>query len=362
MSLIEQSWQTRGLLACLLWPLSLIYRTVLWCRRLAYGYGWLCVEPVSLPVVVVGNLSVGGTGKTPLCAYLVSRFEQAGWRPAIVSRGYGGERHEQPYSVGINDTAARVGDEPLMLLQQTGVPVCVCVDRAAAVRHIEQTSDANIVFSDDGLQHLAMPRVAEIAVIDSVRGLGNRWLLPAGPLRDLPSVLRNVDLIALQSTSASAVPGANKVASNATDFHPSLSVVAMGRSIESVYTHTFSLQATHAVELISGKRYELSELDTQRVHAVAGIGHPDRFFRSLQALGFSIEPHPKPDHHSYTATDLRFDDDLAVLVTAKDAVKLRSLGALPATVYEICTRVMVSDNLDQQICLLEQALQQRKIP
>lgn len=357
MSVIEQSWQTRGPLACLLWPLSLVYRTVLWCRRLAYRVGWLNTESVSLPVVVVGNLSVGGTGKTPLCAYLVSQFEQAGWRPAIVSRGYGGERHELPYSVGLGDTAERVGDEPLMLHQQTGVPVCVCVNRAAAVRHIAQTSNANIVFSDDGLQHLAMPRVAEIVVIDSARGLGNRWLLPAGPLRDFPSVLRTVDLIALQSAKLNA----DDMDFQATGFHPSLAVSALGHSIESAYTHTFNLQATHAIELASGKRCELAELAIERVHAVAGIGHPERFFDSLQALGFLIEPHSMPDHHSYTVGDLSFDDDLSVLVTAKDAVKLRSLGALPATVYEICTRVIVSDAFDEQICLLEQALQQRRI-
>lgn len=351
MNLIERSWQSRGPLACLLWPVSLIYRAVLWCRRLAYRAGWLNIEAVSLPVVVVGNLSVGGTGKTPLCAYLVECFEQAGWRPAIVSRGYGGERHEHPRSVSAEDTADQVGDEPLMLHRQTGVPVCVCINRAAAVRHVAQTSDANIVFSDDGLQHLAMPRVAQIVVIDGARGLGNRWQIPAGPLRDLTSVLKSVSFIAIQIHE-----------SKAHSLHSSLSKKAIAQSLASAYTNTFSLQATHAIDLASGKQIELVELMATPVHAVAGIGHPDRFFNSLQALGFSIEPHPMPDHHTYTVADVTFNDDLPVLVTAKDAVKLQSLRALPTSVYEICTRVVASADLDEQICLLEQMMQRRPMP
>ena len=157
-----------------------------------------------LPVVVVGNLSVGGTGKTPLCAHLVDYFSQRGWHPAIVSRGYGGARREQPHLVNASDSAKDVGDEPLMLYQQTGVPVCVCISRAAAVDHVARSTDANIVFSDDGLQHWAMPRVAEIAVIDGVRGLGNRWLLPAGPLRDAPKALDGVSLVAIQMPHTNA--------------------------------------------------------------------------------------------------------------------------------------------------------------
>lgn len=360
MSLIERSWQSRGPLACALWPVSVVYRAILWCRRFAFSAGIIKVEAVSLPVVVVGNLSVGGTGKTPLCAYLVSHFKSLGWHPAIVSRGYGGHRHEQPHLVGDNDSAGDVGDEPLMLYQQTGVPVCVCIHRAEAVRYISEHCKADIVFSDDGLQHWKMPRVAEIVVIDSARGLGNHWLLPAGPLRDLPSILRNVDLLVFQQLSAGNEAQTTAPVLSATAVHSSLLPAAMNYSLGTSLKQSFCLQPTHAIELESGGRVELEQLASNCVHAVAGIGHPERFFASLRARGFCLSPHPMPDHHDYTLGDITFNDDRAVLVTAKDAVKLRSLSQLPARVYEICTRVVPSAELETQINMLEKSMQSHR--
>ncbi|CAG0911657.1 unnamed protein product, partial [Cyprideis torosa] len=182
MSRLERSWQSRSALACLLWPVSLLYAIVLRVRGLLYTWGVFRVEASSLPVVVVGNLTVGGTGKTPLCAELVKRFQAAGWKPAIVSRGYGGQRWQQAHLLAPNDSSAMVGDEPLMLFRQCRVPVCVCIHRALAVEYLATHTDVDIVFSDDGLQHLRLSRAANMVVIDGARGLGNRWLLPAGPL------------------------------------------------------------------------------------------------------------------------------------------------------------------------------------
>lgn len=353
MSRLEKSWQRRGLLVVFLWPLSLVYGVLVAARRACYRLGIATTSPMLLPVVVVGNISVGGTGKTPLCAYLVKEFQRYGWRPAIVSRGYGGERHRLPRCVQSGDTAALVGDEPLLLHQQTGVPVCVCINRAAAVGHVQATCDANIVFSDDGLQHLAMPRQAQIAVIDGTRGLGNRWLLPAGPLRDSIRTLKDVDFIAVQ------VPYERNTCGISMQLHESFSHDHLDQALTSGLQNTFSLQATHATECTTGRDVPLGALKDRRVHAVAGIGNPDRFFASLRALGMQVIVHPLPDHHEFTRSDVVFDDDLPVLVTSKDAVKLRQLTDLPSQLMELCVRVDVSSQLAWEVDKLQQSLRQR---
>ncbi len=294
-------------------------------------------------MIVVGNLSVGGTGKTPLCGYLVQQFKAMGWRPAIVSRGYGGQRFEQPHRLVQGDTANVVGDEPLMLFEQTGVPVCVCVNRAAAVQALSSSTNANLIISDDGLQHYAMPRVTEIVVIDAARGLGNRWVLPAGPLRESVKRLNNVDLIVLQRAKATAV-------------HPSLSTASVASAVLSQQNQSFYLKPTEACDLVTGHCVELASFTHQHVHAVAGIGHPQRFFDALQNLGLTVIGHAFSDHHVFVSDDLAFDDSAPVLVTSKDAVKLRALVNQPAHVFEVCTRVDASDELQAAIVSLEKKL------
>ncbi len=352
MSAIERSWQSRGWLACVLWPVSLIFGLLLRIRRLAYDCGLIKTRVLPLPVIVIGNLSVGGTGKTPLCAHLVDRFREAGWKPAIVSRGYGGARHEQPHLLSADDTAATAGDEPVMLYRQTGVPVCVCIDRAAAVECLAGKTDANLVLSDDGLQHLAMARVANIVVIDGARGLGNRWLLPAGPLRESMRQLAKADLVAIQIPYT----GHRQGVSGNTHLHESLTSGHGGRVLQASSNQRFQLLPTDLVSLSSGETMGLATLHGQRIHAVAGIGSPQRFFDSLQALGLLVDAHPLPDHHEFTLTDLAFGDDAPILVTAKDAVKLGALPDLPDTVYEVRTRVHLSNELDVAIDSLERSL------
>ncbi|MBX2881503.1 MAG: tetraacyldisaccharide 4'-kinase, partial [Granulosicoccus sp.] len=339
MNAIEQSWQSRGFLACLLWPLAQIFGLLIAARRFLYTHEVIKAKPVSLPVVVVGNLSVGGTGKTPLCAKIVDVFESEGWHPAIVSRGYGGSNEKSPLLVSETDSADRVGDEPLMLHRITKVPVCVCVDRAAAVNYIAHHTAADIIISDDGLQHLAMPRVAQIIVIDSQRGFMNRWLLPAGPLRERLDRLNEADLIALQTRDAAG-----------SSWHDSLDSVFAGPAMAPMRDNTFYLQPKAAIALSDGRQSSLSSFRKKPVHAMAGIGNPDRFFDALRSEGLTVLEHPVPDHHKYKTEDFDFSNQLPIMVTAKDAVKLRSMKGLPESVFslihEVSTRIILSHELD----------------
>jgi len=358
MRVIEQAWQTRGPLACLLWPVSVLYRSLLALRQFAYATDLKKTGEVSLPVVVVGNLSVGGTGKTPLCLYLVEHFRQAGWKPSIVSRGYGGLRREHPHLVSTNDTADAVGDEPLMLFQQTGVPVCVCVNRTAAVQHLSTVMDTDIVFADDGLQHLAMPRAAQILVIDGARGFGNRWLLPAGPLRSSLNQKHSFDVVAIQVPSHSAAAAGIRLPLvstplNLSSLHASLRHSSTVPLIHDSADSQFILKPTFAVRISSGEQAELADFTGRSVHAMAGIGHPQRFFNMLTSLGMVVIPHPMTDHYGFKPEELLFDDDYPVLVTSKDAVKLRSFTNLPDTLFEVCVRVQCTESLEKAVETLQ---------
>ena len=193
MSAIERAWREGGALATALRPLGALHGALGALRAAGYRRGRPRVLPSALPVLVVGNVSVGGTGKTPLTARLVAELRERGWRPGIVSRGYGGARHDRPRHVRADDAARDVGDEPLMLHRATGAPVCVCARRALAVAALARDTDCDVVLSDDGLQHLAMARDAEIVVVDAERGFGNGRLLPAGPLRERPARLLGAD-------------------------------------------------------------------------------------------------------------------------------------------------------------------------
>jgi len=372
MSWLERQWQQRGIAATLLWPVSTFYGALLNIRRLFYEKDWLARPALPLPVIVVGNLSVGGTGKTPLCAYLVEQFKAAGWRPAIVSRGYGGARHLSPYLLSSDDVASHVGDEPLMLFQQTGVPVCVCIDRVAAVKQVKDKTDANIVISDDGLQHLKMRRHAEVLVLDGSRGLGNCRLIPAGPLRDSLGSVSTVDMVAVQMplgelpvetdrVEASTMGKPDKNASvecrsditfeniRAAGIHKSLLKLQGNTKFNAIETSVFCLKPTEAVDLRTGEKVNIRLFAESKVHAVAGIGHPRRFFDSLKVLGLDIEEHPLPDHASLAKNDVTFLDELPVFVTAKDAVKLADASSSLNQVYRIDTRLDTSSDLDNAI-------------
>ena len=284
-------WTRRGPLAWLLWPASLVFAAMAWSRRVLYRLRILKSVHPGIPVIVVGNLTVGGSGKTPLVIWIAEHLKKKGWTPGIVSRGYGGAS-DRPRAATIADDAAQVGDEPILISRRSGCPVWVGADRIAVCRALREVhEDVDVLILDDGLQHYRLRRDVEIAVVDA-RGFGNGFLLPAGPLREPASRLGSVD--AVVAHGAAPVKG-----------------YAMELEGDSVH------RMTDASERKPARFFE-----GVKVHAVAGIGDPNRFFMHLTRLGFKIVPHAFPDHHAFTPKDLEFEE-APVLMTEKDAVKLR---------------------------------------
>ncbi len=285
-------WSRRGALAWLLWPASLAFGVAAMLRRWLFRLRLRRVERVDVPVIVVGNLTAGGSGKTPLVLWIAEFLKAASWKPGIVSRGYGGTVSE-PREASIASDPAEVGDEPMLLARRSGCPVWVAPERIAACRALRaQHPECNVIVLDDGLQHYALARDLEIAVVDA-RGFGNGFLLPAGPLREPRSRLRTVD-----------------------------AVVAHGAG--DVKGYAMRLEGTDLVRLGDAREVRPAKsFAGQKVHAVAGIGDPNRFFLHLAKLGPKVVPHPFPDHHAFSAADLEFGDDAPVVMTEKDAVKCK---------------------------------------
>lgn len=273
-------------------------------RRAAYRVGVFRVQRFSVPVIVVGNITVGGTGKTPLVIWLADHLSQRGLKPGIVSRGYGGRARHWPQQVRPDSDTATVGDEAVVLATRTGCPMCVGPDRPAAVAALLQHTDVDMVICDDGLQHYALARDLEIAVVDGERRFGNGFLLPAGPLREPVKRLKDVDL-----------------------------VIANGQGDRGEY----SMQLFQPVlqSLDGNQQMALADLQGQVVHALAGLGNPERFFDLLRRHGLSPDVRSFPDHHAFRAVDLVFDDQRPVLMTEKDAVKCRRLRCSNCWVVQV---------------------------
>ena len=284
-------------LTAALWPLSLLFAAAVAARRFAYRIGALRAGAVGVPVIVVGSIVVGGTGKTPLARALAAALRERGWHPGLVARGYGGS-NIAPRSVAAGDDAAEVGDEPLLLAD--GFPVWIGHDRVAAARGLlSEHPECDVVIADDGLQHYALARNFEIAVIDATRGLGNGCLLPAGPLREPPGRLDAVDAVVVLAADGSTPAAAYGDRQSAMRYEP---------------LPWRNLARTDAT----------ADPDAWRrapLHAIAGIGDPARFFALLRRLGLDPVCHAFPDHHRYIAEELRFPGAAAVLMTEKDAVK-----------------------------------------
>jgi tetraacyldisaccharide 4'-kinase len=287
-------WYRRGLLAWLLWPVSLVFGVLVLTRRILYGIRVFKSQHPGIPVIIVGNLTVGGSGKTPLVIWIAEFLKSKGWSPGIVSRGYGA-KVEAPRAATLASDPAEVGDEPIVLSRRSGCPVWIGPERvrvAAVLRR--EAPKVDVLILDDGLQHYAMRRDIEIAVVDA-RGLGNGFLLPAGPLREPGWRLKTVDAVVAHGSS---IPG-----------------YAMSLDGETAHRMTDARE-----------RQPLKAFAGQKVHAVAGIGDPNRFFVHLGRAGIKVLPHPFPDHHRFTPRDLEFGDDAPVMLTEKDAVKLRSVA------------------------------------
>jgi tetraacyldisaccharide 4'-kinase len=294
----------------LLWPLSLLFRATVMLRRRAYRKGWLASFRIPVVVIVVGNIVVGGSGKTPLIVGLVQLLRAAGYRPGIVSRGYGAQPGYWPRHVYSDSDARQSGDEPLLLARRCRCPVVIAPDRVLAARTLLDDYDCDIVLSDDGLQHYRLRRTMEIAVIDARRGFGNGFCLPAGPLREPVSRLASVDFIIYNGIH-------NDICNIADQRHaPGADHIARAN------TYTMRLRADHAVNLGNSERHRpLTSFSGEQVHAVAAIADPHRFFVMLRQSGIEVVPHAFADHHRFVENDLRFGDEKAVLMTEKDAVK-----------------------------------------
>ncbi|OGA54841.1 MAG: tetraacyldisaccharide 4'-kinase [Betaproteobacteria bacterium RIFCSPLOWO2_12_FULL_62_13] len=299
---LERHWYGITPLTPLLYLPSLVFRVAVALRRALYRAGILPVAKLPVPVIVVGNISVGGTGKTPVVLWLVTFLREHGMQPGIVSRGYRGAG-TVPQRVTSGSDPAISGDEAVMLAQRCGAPVWIGADRVAAARALLAAQPAcNVIVSDDGLQQYRLARNIEIVVVDGARGLGNTHLLPAGPLREPPARLTSVDAIVV-NISESARIGIQATAPAA------FAMTLAGREFHNL--------------LHPGHHVGPEHFAARRVHAFAGIGNPERFFGHLRRLGLSITPHPFPDHHAFTAADLALAGADCVVMTEKDAVKCR---------------------------------------
>jgi tetraacyldisaccharide 4'-kinase len=298
---LQRVWYGGARSGLLLVPLSWLFAFVVATRRLLYRTGILPTHEAPVPVVVIGNLTVGGTGKTPLTAWLAARLRESGMRPGIVLRGYG-RSHGRPQLVQAGSGADSVGDEALVLSRRCQCPVAVGADRVAAARLLQ---DVDVIIADDGLQHLRLARAVEIGVVDGMRGFGNGRLLPAGPLREPRERLQSVDAVVVSGSRT----GAEHVFPNPNRFGMVLAPRA-------------------AVSLQDGQARPLREFALRPVHAVAAIGNPARFFALLRSHDLEPIEHPLPDHAPIGRGEVDFGDGLDVLMTEKDAVKCQAGAGL----------------------------------
>lgn len=293
---LEDSWYKEMYISSALTPLSMLYDDVMRLRHFLYEKGIYKKTKLSVPVIIVGNITVGGTGKTPLTLWLARFLKEEGFKPGIISRGYGGNSEIWPLWVDNQSKPEQVGDEAVLMAKRTDCPMVVGPERVKAAQMLLDKSDCDVIISDDGLQHYALERDIEIAVIDGERRFGNGFTLPCGPLREPISRLQNVDLIIVNGV------------------------------VEEENEFSMAIEGDVIVNLVSKEEKLLSQFPKSPCHALAGIGNPNRFFDLLEREGISIEPHPFQDHHQFTVEDITFNDNKLVLMTEKDAVKCTSFA------------------------------------
>lgn len=294
---LEQRWYGARPIALFI-PLSALFVAITVLRRWAYRCRALRTVRLTVPVVVVGNISVGGTGKTPFAIWLAGALRARGYHPGIVTRGYGGRSEDWPVVVTVESDPVLVGDEAVLLARRTGLPVVAGPDRVAAAKRLLRDGTVNVIVSDDGLQHYRLARDMEIILFDAERGLGNGWRLPAGPLRESARRLARADLAVAKIGKTPPVP---------------LPVRAL----------KMSLRVQEVVSMDGSRTVALDSFAGQQVYAVAGIGHPQQFFALLTAHGLRVKGRALPDHAQVSVTDLDFQDTRPVFMTEKDAIKCR---------------------------------------
>ncbi len=317
---LERQWYRGGLWSRLLLPLSLLLSLVVWLRRSAYRTGLLSSWRATVPVIVVGNITVGGTGKTPLVLWLVDFLKAQGRHPGIISRGYGGNARDA-VQVTPASHPDEAGDEPLLMARRASCPVWIGRDRPAAARALLAAyPECDVLVSDDGLQHYALARDFEIVVVDGARWYGNGAMLPVGPLREPLWRLRSVNAVVINGGHAALGKGAYAMALRGDEFHRLCNDAETAAAVD-----------------FSGKR----------LHAIAGIGHPARFFNHLRSLGLDVIEHAFPDHHRFAAEDLQIDHAAAILMTEKDAVKCFAFA--PPNAWYLPVKSEIPDCLGEKI-------------
>jgi len=293
------------------------YRALLAARRSLYRLGVFRSTRLSVPVVVIGNITAGGTGKTPLTIWLARELEAHGWHPGVILRGYGGSERG-PFLVRPDTAATRAGDEAVLIARATALPVAIAARRAEAGRLLATDHGCDVLVADDGLQHWALARDVEIAVVDGARRFGNGRMLPAGPLREAPERLARVDFVVVNRSRGES------------DWQPEGGAPCVPMHVTG--GRAFSLARP-------GEARPLSAFGGQRVHAVAAIGNPERYFAMLEGLGLSLVRHAHPDHARLSRADLYFDDSLPVLVTEKDAVKIKDVEGVDVWVVPVAAEL-----------------------
>lgn len=287
----QDGWYKEMYISSAFMPLSMLYDDFMRFRLFLYKIGLLKKTKLSVPVIIVGNITVGGTGKTPLILCLARFLREEGYKPGIISRGHGGNSETWPLWVDSQSKAVQVGDEAVLMAKRADCPLVVGPKRVKAAQMLLDKADCDVILSDDGLQHYALERDIEIAVIDGERRFGNGYMLPCGPLREPPSRIQKVDLVIV-----------NGIAEEENEF-------------------SMAIEGDIAVNLHSKEEKLLSDFSRMPCHALAGIGNPKRFFDLLERENISITSHAFPDHHQFTQDDITFGDEQSVLMTEKDAVK-----------------------------------------
>ncbi|SLJ84973.1 tetraacyldisaccharide 4'-kinase [Psychrobacter sp. DAB_AL43B] len=314
---MTRAWQRQAIWLWFLLPISWLYTLLILLRRQAYKIGLFASYRAPIPVMVIGNITVGGSGKTPLIITLVRHLQQQGIKIGIISRGYGGDSSQMPALVRSDSLPSVVGDEPCLIVNMTGAAMAVCPSRQRAVTTLlESYPDLQLIIADDGLQHYALQRDIEWIVVDAARGFGNKQLLPTGYLREPMSRLQGAQVVYHQKTDASSIHN-DKSDSNAS-LTERLTMHLQPDDLELLWSCNDQVDGLAIVNIVAPERGNL-------VHAVSGIGYPQRFFDTLDSLDFEVIQHPYPDHYDFSLTELSQYTEHPIIVTSKDAVKIRAL-------------------------------------
>ncbi|MFA5983174.1 MAG: tetraacyldisaccharide 4'-kinase [Methylococcaceae bacterium] len=317
---LQDVWYKDPFIGTWLMPLGFLFSDIVRFRRFCYRIGIKKIHKLPIPVVIVGNITVGGTGKTPLVIYLAQLLITAGYKPGIITRGYGGKSDTWPVLVNPETDVLIAGDEALLLAKHTQCPVAVGPNRVLSAQLLLKQAGCNLILSDDGLQHYALARDVEIAVIDGERRFGNGYCLPAGPLREPLNRLQDVDMV----------------------------VVNGGQTEQTEFA--MQLLGNQAVNLKTREQKALTDFAVGGCHAVAGIGNPGRFFNLLSNAGITATMHSFPDHYPFEHSDIDFHDGLPVLMTEKDAVKCAGFASLQH--WYVPVQAILESNFKQQFITL----------